>query len=192
MSIRSHALPSSPVPWQELDDTLREVVDEANAPLCLMSEMALLRQGLRHRAVALLLRDQTGRALLRPQSPNCWEFSSRALPRAMESAEECCRRLLETEWGLPTLIPRILRRVDACVETSMAFLTLYTAHISNATARALAMPGVIDPDGLPLLDAIELAGLADQEPPLLSPLLRHVVRSGWLEEHNFTTQASKR
>lgn len=172
-----HAAPS-----MELSGALREVVDEADTPFCLMPETLLLRQGLRHRAVALLLRDPAGRMLLRPHPRNGWEFSSLALPRAGEAAEDCCRRLLGTDWGLGTATPRLLRRADACAETGMAFLTLFEARVSAAAARALAAPGAAQPEGLPLLDAIELTGLARQEEPLLSPLLRHAALSGWLEK----------
>ena len=158
---------------------LREVVDEADRPLCLLPEAALLRQELRHRAVALAILDDKGRALLRPRADG-WDFSSRALPQAMEAAEDCCRRLLGTEWRLPAVAPRVLRRVDACPETGMAVLTLFTARIPEATARELAAPGALTPEGLPLLDAVELAGIAEQEPPILAPLLRHAVRASWL------------
>ena len=161
------------VPPMGAFETLREVVDEADTPFCLMPEEHLLRQGLRHRAVALLLRD--GRMLLRPHPRSGWEFSSLALPWAMEAAEDCCRRLLETDWALRATSPRLLRRVDACAETGMAFLTLFETRISAAAARVFAA------EGLPLLDGIELAGLARQEEPLLSPLLRHAALSGWLE-----------
>ncbi|MDE6734395.1 MAG: NUDIX hydrolase [Desulfovibrio sp.] len=168
-------LPQTPGP------ALREVVDAADRPLCLLPEAVLLRQGLRHRAVALILRDTSGRALLRPGADG-WDFSSRALPQAMEAVEDCCRRLLKTEWNLAGIAPRVLRRVDACAETGMAFLTLFTARIPVATAREMALPGVLAPEGLPLLDAVELAGLAEQEPPILAPLLRHAVRAAWLTE----------
>ena len=168
-------------PPGEISGTLREVVDESDRPFCLMPEALVLRQGLRHRAVALLLRDPAGHALLRTHPRNGWGFSSLALPRARESAEDCCRRLLVTDWDLGTATPRLLRRADACAETGMAFLTLFEARVSAATARMLAAPGAIMPEGLPLPDAIDLAGLARQEEPLLSPLLRHAVRSGWLE-----------
>ena len=167
--------PQSPGP------ALREVVDEADRPLCLLPEASLLRQGLRHRAVALILRDGAGRMLLRP-GPAGWDFSSRALPQAMEATEDCCRRLLEAEWRLAGLAPRVLRRVDACAETGMAFLTIFTARVTEATARVLAAPGALAPEGLPLLDAVELAGIAGQEPPVLAPLLRHAVRAAWLKE----------
>ena len=170
-------MPSPPPP----SPALREVVDEADRPFCLLPEAALLRQGLRHRAVALLLRDRAGRTLLRP-APQGWEFSSLALPLAFEAVEDCCRRLLAADWRLPDLNPRVLRRVEASPETGMAFLTIFTARIPEATARALAVPGALAPEGLPLLDAVELAGLARQEPPLLSPLLRRAVRAGWVEE----------
>lgn len=169
-------------PHMLLSGTLREVMDEADTPFCLMPEALLLRQGLRHRAVALLLRDPAGRALLRPHPRNGWGFSSLALPRVMEATEDCCRRLLAADWDLGTATPRLLRRVDACAETGMAFLTLFEARVSAAAARTLAAPGAAMPEGLPLLDAIELAGLARQEAPLLSPLLRHAVLSGWLKK----------
>lgn len=174
-------LPPLRLPPQSPGPALREVVDEADRPLCLLPEAVLLRQGLRHRAVALILRDSAGRMLLRPGAAG-WDFSSRALPQAMEAAEDCCRRLLEAEWRLPELTPRLLRRVDACAGTGMAFLTLFTARIAAAAARELAAPGALAPGGLPLLDAVELAGIAGQEPPILAPLLLHAVRASWLTE----------
>lgn len=180
MPLRS-PLHLSPLP-QFPGPALREVVDEADRPLCLLSEAALLRQGLRHRAVALIVRDSAGRALLRPDAHMRWDFSSRALPHVLEAAEDCCRRLLATDWRLVDLAPRELCRVGASPETGMAFLTIFTARIPAATARELARPGVLAPEGLPLLDAVELQGLARQEPPLLSPLLLEAVRGGWLAE----------
>ncbi|MBD5647858.1 MAG: NUDIX hydrolase [Desulfovibrio sp.] len=171
----SAELPQSPGP------ALREVVDEADRPLCLLAEAAILRQGLRHRAVALILRDNAGRALLRTGTDG-WDFSSRALPHALEAVEDCCRRLLAADWKLESLAPRRLRRVAASPETGMAFLNIFTARIPTATARELARPGVLAPEGIPLVDAEELAGLAEQEPPLLSPLLLRAVRMGWLVE----------
>lgn len=170
------------LPPQSPGPALREVVDEADRPLCLLREAALLRQGLRHRAVALLLRDSVGRALLRPDEHLGWDFSSRALPHALEAVEDCCRRLLATDWKLGSLAPRLLGRVAASPETGMAFLSIFTARIPAATARELALPGVLAPEGIPLVDAEELAGLARQEPPLLAPLLLKAVRAGWLEE----------
>lgn len=173
--------PLPPTPHSPLRPALREVVDEADRPLCLLPEAAILRQGLRHRAVALLLRDHAGRTLLRPGRAG-WDFSSRALPQAFEAVEDCCRRLLAQDWKLEGLAPRVLRRVEARPETGMAFLTVFTARITDAMARALSVPGVLAPDGIPLVDAVELHGLAGQEPPLLSPLLRRAVRAGWLAE----------
>lgn len=174
--------PLSSLPPHSPGPALREVVDEADRPLCLLPEAAILRQGLRHRAVALAILDDKGRALLRPCADG-WDFSSRALPHALEAGEDCCRRLLATDWKLVSLAPRLLRRVDAAPETGMAFLSIFTARIPAATARELALPGVLAPEGLPLADAEELQGLARQEPPLLAPLLLRAVRAGWLEEN---------
>lgn len=171
----------SSLPSHSSSPALREVVDEADSPLCLLAEGAILRQGLRHRAVALLLRDSGGRALLRPGADG-WDFSSRTLPHALEAVEDCCRRLLAADWKLESLAPRRLRRVAPSPETGMAFLNIFTARIPAATARELARPGVLAPEGLPLVDAEELAGLAEQEPPLLSPLLLRAVWRGWLVE----------
>lgn len=172
----------SPPPRQSPGPALREVVDAADRPFCLLPEAAILRQGLRHRAVALLLRDSAGRALLRPDAPGGWDFSSRAIPQALEAAGDCCRRLLAADWQLAGLAPRLLRRIPAGPETGMAFLSIFTARIPAPTARALSMPGALRAGGIPLLDPDELAGLASQEPPLLSPLLLTALRAGWLEE----------
>lgn len=168
-------------PGKKPSPLLREVVDQANTPLCLLPEALILRQKLCHRAVALLICDHAGRVLLQPRPGIGWDLSSFALPLAAEASEDCVCRLLREEWKLQEPVPRIINRLEACAETGMAFLTLFSARISSAKARHLASPGVIALDGLPLVDAIELAGLAEQSPPLLSPMLLQAVRFGWLE-----------
>ena len=76
-----------------------EVVDGRNAPLCIMAEKDVLRQRLRHRATALLIRDSTGRALLSFREGQGWGFSSFAMLRAGQSFEECARDMLQEDWG---------------------------------------------------------------------------------------------
>ena len=55
---------------------LLEVVDKNNTPLCVMRKEDVLRQGLHHRAVGLLVRDRLGRALLTHRPGLGWGISS--------------------------------------------------------------------------------------------------------------------
>lgn len=161
---------------------LREVVDSNDRPVCLLPEAVILRQGLCHRLVALVLRDTRGRVLLTPRESRAggqeWGPSSLALPFAGEAREDCCRRLLTTDWNLEAARPWLKGVLAPCAESGTAFVALYEARIAPALATALATPSPRLPGGAPLPDAEELAGLAANPDGPLSPLMRRAVLDG--------------
>lgn len=161
---------------------LHEVVDSNDRPVCLLPEAVILRQGLCHRLVALVLRDTRGRVLLTPCESRAggqeWGPSSLALPFAGEAREDCCRRLLTTDWSLEAARPWLKGVLAPCAESGTAFVALYEARIASALATALATPSPRLPGGAPLPDAEELAGLAANPDGPLSPLMRRAVLDG--------------
>ena len=111
-----------------------EVVDGRNAPLCIMAEKDVLRQRLRHRATALLIRDSTGRALLSFREGQGWGFSSFAMVRAGQSFEECARDMLQEDWGEQGGRLLSLGLCPPCRESRQAFVALFEARLPAALA----------------------------------------------------------
>ncbi|MDO5484366.1 MAG: NUDIX hydrolase, partial [Desulfovibrionaceae bacterium] len=89
---------SEPYPAIKNTSTLLEVVDSRNTPLCLMPATTVARQELPHRAVAVLLRDNAGRFLLKQTSGQGWDFSSHAALPAGQANEDLARALLWQDW----------------------------------------------------------------------------------------------
>ena len=80
-----------------------EVVDSNNAPLCIMAKEDVLRQGLPHRAVALLIRDRSGRALLTPVSYTHLDVYKRQILANLERGRDVARKAVVTAVCLPGL-----------------------------------------------------------------------------------------
>ncbi len=153
-----------------------EVVDRHNAPLCIMSREDVLRQRLRHRATALLIRDSTGRALLTFRPGLGWGFSSFGLVQAGQSFEDRARSLLRDDWDRASsrLLPLGLCPPHA--ESRQAFVTIFEARLP----AVLAAEKIFDPDRHMLLDYDELKGLSAHFTDLLSPFLRIAAQRGYL------------
>ncbi|WP_291448889.1 NUDIX hydrolase [Desulfovibrio sp.] len=153
-----------------------EVVDGRNTPLCIMAEKDVLRQRLRHRATALLIRDSAGRALLSFREGRGWGFSSFDMVRAGQSFEACARGMLQENWGEPggRLLP--LGLCPPCRESRQAFVALFEARLP----AALAAQKALDPDRSMLLDYDELKGLGAHFGDLLSPFMRVAVQGGYV------------
>lgn len=93
---------SSPYAFQHSPSRLLlEVVDKSNTPVCLLHAASVLRQGLPHRAVALLLRDKNSRALLTFWPELGWGFSAYARVPAGQAFEDCARDLLRADGWTP-------------------------------------------------------------------------------------------
>lgn len=150
-----------------------EVVDKNNLPLCVMRTQDVLRQGLRHRAVGLLVRDRRGRALLTHREGRGWGISSFELLPAGQSAESKARELFLKDWEHEgRMLPMGVSPAGA--ESSHAFVTLYEGRMPALLAEA----AVRDRDRQMLVDYDELRGLGVHFGDLLSPFLRTVVQSG--------------
>mgnify|MGYP000016048552 CR=1 FL=1 len=153
-----------------------EVVDERNTPLCVMAEKDVLRQRLRHRAVALLIRDSAGRALLTFRAGRGWGFSSFALVRAGQAFEARARAMLREDWREEGGRLLSLGFCPPCPESRQAFVALFEARLPTALAAQKAL----DPDRNMLLDYDELKGLRAHFDDLLSPFMRVAVQGGYV------------
>ncbi|SDF37588.1 NUDIX hydrolase [Desulfovibrio legallii] len=155
---------------------LLEVVDAGNAPVCLLRAADVQRQGLPHRAVALLLRDKNGRALLTHWPERGWGVSAYARATAGQAFEDCARALL-LEAGLdPTGRVRPLGLAPPCPESRNAFVAFFEARLP----LSLAMAGARNAERHLLADYDELRGMAAHFGELLSPLLRVAVQAGYV------------
>lgn len=153
-----------------------EIVDGHDRPLCLMSVREALHQRLYHRAVALLLRDNSGRSLLKLRTGQGWDFSSYTLLAAGQANECAARSLLRQDWQQKD---RRLTRLGTCppeTDISIAFTTVFAAYIPAALLTHLAT----DQNQYLLLDREELEGVEHQLGDVLSPLLRQSLRAGLL------------
>lgn len=150
-----------------------EVVDGGNRPFCVLRADEVLRQGLPHRAVGLLVRDSASRTLLTWRQGHGWGLSSFGFPAAGQSAEDRARELLLADWGRHGP-PQPLGISAPGQETGPAYLYLFEARVSAAFARYAAR----DAERHLLADYGELRGLRVQAAPLLSPALRRVVLAG--------------
>lgn len=150
-----------------------EVVDKNNVPLCVMRTQDVLRQGLRHRAVGLLVRDPRGRALLTRREGLGWGISSFELLPAGQSSEIRAHEMFRRDWAHEgRILPMGISHAGA--ESRHAFVTLYEGRMPASLAEA----AVRDRDRQMLVDYDELRGLGVHFGDLLSPFLRAVVQSG--------------
>lgn len=150
-----------------------EVVDKNNVPLCVMRKEDVLRQGLRHRAVGLLVRDARGRALLTHREGLGWGISSFELLPPGASSESKARELFTKDWKHEgRMLPMGVSSAGA--ESRHAFVSLYEGRMPASLAEA----AVRDRDRQMLVDYDELRGLGVHFGDLLSPFLRAVVQSG--------------
>ena len=97
------------------------------------------RTGLRHRAVHVLIFNQSGRfffqqrALHKESSPGLWDSSVAGHVDAGETYDECCLREIREEVGI-TLerVPRRLFKLPAMLITDMEFCWIYRLDTSVA------------------------------------------------------------
>lgn len=153
-----------------------EVVDKHNAPLCILSWGDVLRQRLRHRAAALLIRDSTGRALLTFRQGLGWGFSSFGIVQAGQSFGDQARAMLRDDWGRDCSRMLPLGLCPPHPESRQAFVAIFEARLP----AVLAAEKIFDPDRHMLLDYDELKGLSAHFKELLSPFLRIAVQGGYV------------
>ena len=152
---------------------LLEVVDKNNTPLCVMRKEDVLRQGLHHRAVGLLVRDRLGRALLTHRPGLGWGISSIGRLPAGQSSERRAQQLFFDDWGHDgRILPLGVSAPGP--ESFNAFVELYEGRMPVS----LASTAVRDPDRHMLVDYDELRGISTHFGELLSPFMRSVVQAG--------------
>lgn len=118
--------------------SLCEVVDEDMKPLCLMNVGDILRQGLRHRACALLLRGRSGRFLLRLAPSGGFGFSSFSPSPAGSAARDAALRMLWEDWGLEGADMSFRGIFPPLPENRLAFTAIFEAKVSEAILGQLA------------------------------------------------------
>ena len=152
-----------------------EVVDSNNAPLCIMAKEDVLRQCLPHRAVALLVRDRRGRALL-TLGEQGWGFSSYGQVAAGMSCESSAQDILFHEWSQEGGRLACLGLMPPSASTGLSFLHLYTASLTHSIIKARAMAR----DRHLLVDQDEMKGLGAHFGDLLSPVMYAALEGGYL------------
>ncbi|WP_072311733.1 MULTISPECIES: NUDIX hydrolase [Desulfovibrio] len=152
-----------------------EVVDNENRPLCIMPDEDVIRQRLPHRAVALLVSDRNGQALL-TRSSQGWCFSSHGRVPAGMACEYRVREILLNDWGYEGKQISALGLIAPGLENAMTFLHLFTARLPRTIIAAKAA----DRDRHLLVDRDELKGLGTHFADLLSPLMRTAIQRQYL------------
>lgn len=158
---------------------LLEVVDKHNTPLCLMSERDVLGQKLKHRAVALLLRDKAGRALFTQRQGYGWDFSSYAVVYAGQAYEAVARTLLQQDWHQGGRRLTLLGVCPAHENGARAFTAVYEVRMPVPLLSLLAA----DRSRHLLLDHDEIQGLERSMSEMFSPLLRYAMQEDCLSPH---------
>lgn len=150
----------------------RVVVDEQNTPLAILEYEQVLRQGLLHRQVILVIFDHLGRMILhkRPPSaalyPGRWDcIGSTDIPLDT-GAEDMAWSLMPAVLDQDTMHMRHLVSLPASPETGNAFVELFRARISASSAHKL-----LHDLSFLATDQDELQALATSFPDQLTPTL---------------------
>ena len=113
-------------------DELFDVVDEHDRVTGQAPRRAVHAQGLRHRAVHLLVVNRSGRVFLQMRSrakdlfPGAWDSSAAGHVGAGEDYDETAGRELAEELGCrPETPPRRLFKIEARAETGQEFVWVY-------------------------------------------------------------------
>jgi isopentenyldiphosphate isomerase len=115
-----------------MQDEIFDVVNEQDEVVGNLSRREVHRQGLRHRAVHLLVYNSKGEVFLQKRSmkkdnfPGTWDSSAAGHVDCGESYEHCVLRETREELGfeLPC-VPEKLMKIDACEETGQEFVWVY-------------------------------------------------------------------
>lgn len=109
-----------------------DVVNERDEVIGRQSRREVHRQGLRHRAVHVLVFDKHGRIFLQKRSmvkdcfPGKWDSSASGHLDCGEDYDACAVRELREELGFDaTIPPKRLFKVDACADTGQEFVWVY-------------------------------------------------------------------
>ncbi len=156
------------------DAGMHEIVDGNNMPLGIMAGDSILRQEILHRAVAIVVRSKTGRALLKKNENQLWDLPFQALLPVGKSTEEFAQELIALAAGMhpPRLYP-----LGVCPPEKQirAFTALYEMRPAKGWLNQLG-----EDENYILLDYGELKYLGLEFANHFSPLLRSSLRRGYL------------
>lgn len=161
-------------------EQLVEIIDAADRPLAVMAPKDALRQGLRFRRVAVVLRTPSDTVLLlrrkdeRAERFAPWDIGT-GFVRVGEAREDAAVRLLAEKAGLSGIRPRLV--TVAANEVGFAYdLTLYVAELPKGL-----LPWREEFEGC-AMDRDELEGVLKEAPELFSEELRWAAATGRLFE----------
>ena len=113
-------------------DEIFDVVNERDEVIGRARRADVHRQGLRHRAVHVLLFDPAGRVFLQKRSmqkdtaPGAWDSSASGHLDQGEDYDACAARELREELGVAlSAAPRRWFKIDSCAETGFEFCWVY-------------------------------------------------------------------
>ena len=113
-------------------DEIFDVVNENDEVIGQRTRGEVHREGLRHRAIHVLVFNSRGEVFLQKRSmkkdtfPGAWDSSSSGHLDTGEHYDDCAVRELEEEIGLKvTEAPRKLFKINACTQTGQEFVWVY-------------------------------------------------------------------
>ena len=115
-----------------MQDEIFDVVNERDEVIGQLARKEVHRQGLKHRAVHVLIFNSRGELFLQKRSlkkdnhPGVWDSSASGHLDCGEDYDACALRELREEIGLtPGQAPRRVLKVNACIATGQEFVWLY-------------------------------------------------------------------
>lgn len=132
-----------------------EVLDQSGRTLCVLPARDVLRQKLRHRSVAIILRDGRGRLLLTGSPATGWSFSAAAALPAWESGESHAEKLAGLAWPGCRGRFHLIGSCQPCPENGNALAMIFELHVTPVWLDHLAA----DREKHLLLDHDSLRGL---------------------------------
>jgi len=149
------------------------VVDARDRPLAVMPLHETHKQGLRHRAVFVLLYNTENKVYLQRRSrkkqlyPGRWDLSATGHVQSGESREGAALRELHEELGISLDRLQLKHELKASAETDWEYITIFSA----GKVGALPKPNPEEVDDGAFHDADELAFLVEQFREMLTPAL---------------------
>jgi isopentenyl-diphosphate delta-isomerase type 1 len=115
-----------------VQEEIFDVVNERDEVIGHLSRKEVHRQGLRHRAVHVLIFNSKGeiflqkRSMLKDNFPGTWDSSAAGHLDSGEEYDACARREVREELGLDLkALPEKVLRIEACEETGQEFVWVY-------------------------------------------------------------------
>jgi isopentenyl-diphosphate delta-isomerase type 1 len=117
---------------EDVPEEIFDVVNERDEVIGQLSRREVHRQGLRHRAVHVLMFNSKGEVFLQKRSkhkdtfPLRWDSSAAGHLSPSEEYDSCALREVKEELGFEmTRLPERILRIEACEETGQEFVWVY-------------------------------------------------------------------